>query len=101
MTRKETPMTVNRQTVDVLGGGRAGQRGLDTAKSCLRRSARLGKLAAEQADAALANLAGTSDLADVAPADLLIEAVFADLELKNGPVRGTRQRRVSGRASAH
>jgi 3-hydroxybutyryl-CoA dehydrogenase len=99
-------MTSNARTVAVLGGGtmgagiavvaaRAGhrtilrdisdeaaQRGLDTAEGFLRRSASLGKLTEEQATAALANLSGTTELRDVAPAEVVIEAVFEDLELK-------------------
>jgi 3-hydroxybutyryl-CoA dehydrogenase len=99
-------MTSNSYTVAVLGGGtmgagiavvaaRAGhrtilrdisdeavQRGLDTAESFLRKSASLGKLTQEQADAAVANLTGTTELRDVAPADVVVEAVFEDLELK-------------------
>ncbi|WP_219414227.1 3-hydroxyacyl-CoA dehydrogenase family protein [Pseudonocardia nigra] len=99
-------MTPNKLTVAVLGAGTMGagialvaararhrtilrdlddaavQRGLDTVESFLRRSASLGKLSQEQVDAALANLSGTTDLQDVAPADVVIEAVFEDLELK-------------------
>jgi 3-hydroxybutyryl-CoA dehydrogenase len=99
-------MTPNTQTVAVLGAGtmgagiavvaaRAGhrtilrdinddavQRGLNTVESFLRKSAALGKLTEEQVDRALANLSGTAELADIAPADVVIEAVFEDLELK-------------------
>ncbi|WP_100501027.1 3-hydroxyacyl-CoA dehydrogenase family protein [Geodermatophilus chilensis] len=99
-------MTPNQLTVAVLGAGtmgagiavvaaRAGHRtvlrdvsdeavhrGLDNAGGFLRKSASLGKLTPEQADAALANLTGSTDLSDVAPADVVVEAVFEDLELK-------------------
>ncbi|MPZ63558.1 MAG: 3-hydroxyacyl-CoA dehydrogenase family protein [Propionibacteriales bacterium] len=99
-------MTPNKLTVAVLGGGTMGagiavtaargghrailrdiddeavRRGLDNAESFLRKSASLGKLTAEQADAALADLSGTTDLSDIAAADVVIEAVFEDLELK-------------------
>lgn len=99
-------MTPNTQTVAVLGAGTMGagiavvaargghrtilrditdeavQRGLDTVESFLRKSASLGKLTDDQVDAALANLSGTTELADIAPADIVIEAVFEDLELK-------------------
>jgi 3-hydroxybutyryl-CoA dehydrogenase len=102
-------MTSNARTVAVLGGGtmgagiavvaaRAGhrtilrdisdeavQRGLDTAEGFLRRSASLGKLTEEQTAAALANLSGTTELRDVAPAEVVIEAVFEDPEVK-GPI---------------
>jgi len=99
-------MTAPQLTVAVLGGGTMGagiavvaargghrtvlrdltdeavQRGLDTAESFLRKSASLGKLTTEQADAAVANLSGTTDVADLAPADIVVEAVFEDLQLK-------------------
>ncbi|MGY1605134.1 3-hydroxyacyl-CoA dehydrogenase family protein [Geodermatophilus sp. SYSU D00815] len=99
-------MTPNKLTVAVLGAGTMGagiavvaargghrtilrdvsdeavQRGLDNATGFLRKSASLGKLTQEQADAALANLSGTTDLADIAPADVVVEAVFEDLQLK-------------------
>jgi 3-hydroxybutyryl-CoA dehydrogenase len=58
------------------------QRGLDFAEGFLRKSVSLGKLTEEQGDAALANLSGTTDLSDLAPADVVVEAVFEDLELK-------------------
>lgn len=99
-------MTTNNLTVAVLGAGtmgagiavvsaRAGhrtilrdisdeavQRGMSNAASFLRKSASLGKLTAEQADEAVAALSGTTDLADIASADVVIEAVFEDLEVK-------------------
>lgn len=99
-------MTQDQLTVAVLGGGtmgagiavvaaRAGhrtvlrdlddaavQRGLDTVESFLRRSASLGKLTEDRLEAALANLSGTTDLRDLAPADVVVEAVFEDLEVK-------------------
>ncbi|RZU32378.1 3-hydroxyacyl-CoA dehydrogenase family protein [Blastococcus saxobsidens] len=99
-------MTQDQLTVAVVGGGtmgagiavvaaRAGhrtilrdlddaavQRGLDTAESFLRRSASLGKLTEDQLGAALANLTGTTELRDLAPAAVVVEAVFEDLEVK-------------------
>ena len=58
------------------------QRGLDFAEGFLRKSASLGKLTEAQVGAALANLSGTTDISDLAPADVVVEAVFEDLELK-------------------
>jgi 3-hydroxybutyryl-CoA dehydrogenase len=99
-------MTQHNLTVAVLGAGtmgagiavvaaRAGhrtilrdvddaalQRGLDNAERFLRKSASLGKISDEQAEVALGNLTGTTDLSDLAPADVVIEAVFEDLDLK-------------------
>ncbi|MPZ63248.1 MAG: 3-hydroxyacyl-CoA dehydrogenase family protein [Propionibacteriales bacterium] len=58
------------------------ERGLENASGFLEKSASLGKLTAEEARAARANLTGRTDLADLAPADVVIEAVFEDLALK-------------------
>jgi len=41
-----------------------------------------GKMRAEEREAALARLSGTSDIADLTGADLVIEAVFENLQLK-------------------
>jgi 3-hydroxybutyryl-CoA dehydrogenase len=57
-------------------------RGLDSARGFLRKSAELGKMSQADADAASANLIGTTSLEDAAPADIVIEAVFESLELK-------------------
>ncbi|GAB5467222.1 MAG: 3-hydroxyacyl-CoA dehydrogenase family protein [Rhodospirillales bacterium] len=46
------------------------------------KSVQRGKMSAEERDATLARLSSTSDLADLAEADLVIEAVFEDLETK-------------------
>ncbi|MEO1193707.1 MAG: 3-hydroxyacyl-CoA dehydrogenase family protein [Pseudomonadota bacterium] len=46
------------------------------------KSVQRGKMTAEARDATLARLSTTSDLADLAEADLVIEAVFEDLETK-------------------
>jgi 3-hydroxybutyryl-CoA dehydrogenase len=99
-------MTQHNLTVAVLGAGtmgagiavvaaRAGhhtilrdvdevalQRGLDNAERFVRKSASLGKITDEQAETALSNLTGTTDLSDIAAADVVIEAVFEDLDLK-------------------
>ncbi|MCP2252728.1 3-hydroxybutyryl-CoA dehydrogenase [Prauserella aidingensis] len=99
-------MTANTLTVAVLGAGTMGsgiavtaargghrtivrdvddesvRRGLDNATSFLRKSASLGKLTEQQAEAAIANLSGTTELGDLAGADVVVEAVYEDLELK-------------------
>ena len=46
-----------------------------------------GKLAAEDAEAALARISTTTDLGAVATADVVVEAVFEDLEVKQGLFR--------------
>lgn len=99
-------MTSSNLTVAVLGAGTMGagialvaargghrtilrdlddaavQRGLDFAQAFLRKSASLGKMTEEQVEATLAKLSGTTDLGALAPADVVVEAVFEDLELK-------------------
>jgi 3-hydroxybutyryl-CoA dehydrogenase len=62
---------------------RAGlDRGLDTARSFLRKSAQRGKLTAEQSDQAIARLTGTTSLADLAGCDVVIEAIYEHLDAK-------------------
>ncbi len=58
------------------------QRGLDTIAKNYRISASRGAMAPEDVDKRLALMTGTTDLAAVADADLVIEAVFEDMELK-------------------
>lgn len=98
--------TTKAPTVAVLGGGTMGssiavvaararyrtilrdidhasvERGLDAARRFLHKSADLGKLSRADADAASANLIGTTQLEDVGSAEVVIEAVYEDLELK-------------------
>lgn len=56
--------------------------GLDNANAFLERSASLGKLGEDEAEAARGRLRGTTDLGDLAACDVVIEAVPEDLELK-------------------
>lgn len=56
--------------------------GIGAARAFLARSAKLGKLTADEADGAAARLEGSADLAGLAPATVVIEAVFEDLALK-------------------
>lgn len=62
--------------------GEAVGRGLDAAHGFLRKSASLGKLSQSDADRAMENLSGTTELSDLASADVVIEAVYENLELK-------------------
>ena len=100
------PMTPPIRTVGVVGAGTMGSgiavvvaqagyrtilrdldeanlaRGLDTARGFLSRSAAKGKLTPEQAESAIANLSGTTELGDLAGADVVIEAIFENLGVK-------------------
>jgi 3-hydroxyacyl-CoA dehydrogenase len=58
------------------------KRGLDTITKNYRVSASRGAMAAEDVDKRLALLNGTTDLAAISGADLIIEAVFEDMALK-------------------
>lgn len=99
-------MSNDRKTVAVLGAGtmgsgiatvmaRAGhrtilfdinefnlQRGIDTVHGFFDKSVKLGKLDANNGEAAKNTLSGTTELADLAPCDVIVEAVFEDLNLK-------------------
>lgn len=57
-------------------------RGVDNIHGFLRKSAQKGKLTEEQAEAAQAAVSGTTRLADLAPADVVVEAVLEDLPTK-------------------
>ncbi len=58
------------------------ERGLDFVRGFLTKSVRLGKLSQDEADAATARLSGTTDLPSLAGVDIVVEAVFEDLEVK-------------------
>jgi 3-hydroxybutyryl-CoA dehydrogenase len=99
-------LTQHKRTVAVLGAGtmgsgiatvtaRAGhrtimhdvdeerlKRGLDTVRGFLDKSVRLGKLAEDHAREAAARLEGTTDLAALGTADVVIEAIYEDLGAK-------------------
>lgn len=57
-------------------------RGLDTARGFLTKSVEKGKLSPEAGQAAITNLSVTTDLSDLAAADVVIEAIFEDLSVK-------------------
>lgn len=57
-------------------------RGLDATRGFLRRSVKLGKLSQQAADAASAAIVGTTRLDDIAPADIVVEAVTEELAVK-------------------
>jgi 3-hydroxybutyryl-CoA dehydrogenase len=99
-------VTTQEHTVAVLGAGtmgsgiatvavRAGYRtiihdreegnlkkGVESVRGFLAKSARLGKLTQEQADAAAGRIEGTTDLGDLAAAGVVIEAIYEDLVAK-------------------
>jgi 3-hydroxybutyryl-CoA dehydrogenase len=99
-------MTESVKTVAVLGAGTMGsgiatvaaranqrtmlfdlsednlRRGLDFVRGFLEKSVKLGKLTQDQADEARRNLGGTTDLHELSDADIVVEAVFEDLEVK-------------------
>jgi 3-hydroxybutyryl-CoA dehydrogenase len=58
------------------------ERGLDGVRRFLDRSVERGKLAGELRDRAFERLTGTVDLAGVAECDVVVEAVFEDVPLK-------------------
>jgi 3-hydroxybutyryl-CoA dehydrogenase len=69
--------TVGREISDELG-----ERGRATIERYLSRGVEKGRLGSTERDAALARLTLTTDLADLAECDLVIEAVLEDLDLK-------------------
>lgn len=58
------------------------RRGIDTVHGFFDKSVQLGKLDAEAGRSAKDALRGTTDLADLAPCEVVVEAVFEDLALK-------------------
>ena len=69
--------TVGREVSDDLA-----QRGRATIEGYLARGVEKGRMSAEERDAALARLTLTTELADLAGCDLVIEAVLEELDLK-------------------
>ena len=57
-------------------------RGLDAVAAHYRSASSRGTLAADEAEARIARIAGTTDLGAVADADIVIEAVFEDMAIK-------------------
>lgn len=58
------------------------ERGLGVVRRNYETSVKRGRFSQEQADGFLANLNGTLDYADIADADVVIEAVFESMEVK-------------------
>lgn len=58
------------------------QKGMDRINKSLSRAVSKGKATQEEMDAALARIKGTTDTADFAPCDLVIEAAIENMELK-------------------
>ena len=61
-----------------------GERGRATIERYLARGVEKGRLSGDERDAALGRLTLTTDLADLADCDLVIEAALEELELKRG-----------------
>jgi len=60
------------------------ERGRKQTAGFFAKSVERKKLTQEQVDGIMANLSGTTDLAEMAQCDLVIEAVFEDLKVKHG-----------------
>lgn len=58
------------------------KRGIETVHGFFDKSVRLGKLDATAGQAAKDSLSGSTELKDLAPCDVVVEAVFEDLSLK-------------------
>jgi 3-hydroxybutyryl-CoA dehydrogenase len=58
------------------------ERGLSTVRGFFETGVRKGKISREVADAAVGRLRGTTDITDLALAEVVVEAVFEDLALK-------------------
>lgn len=63
------------------------QRGIDTVHGFFDKSVKLGKLDAEAGQSAKNTLVGTTALTDLAQCDVIVEAVFEDLQLKKDTFR--------------
>ena len=72
-------------------------KGLGTIRKNYQNTVKKGKLTPEQAEARIALVTGTLDYADIAQADIVIEAVFEDIEVKAGRVPPARRRHEAGR----
>jgi 3-hydroxybutyryl-CoA dehydrogenase len=70
------------ETVGREVSGELGERGRATIDRYLTRGVEKGRLSEEERDAALGRLTLTTELADLADCDLVIEAVLEELELK-------------------
>ncbi|MCB2193343.1 MAG: 3-hydroxybutyryl-CoA dehydrogenase, partial [Deltaproteobacteria bacterium] len=58
------------------------ERGLKSIDKFLSKGVERGKVSPEQKDEVLGRIKGTTDMADLAPVDFIIEAVIEDLDLK-------------------
>lgn len=58
------------------------ERGMKNIDKFLSRSVEKGKLQAEEKDAILGRIKGTTDMSDIKDVDFVIEAVIEDLDLK-------------------
>lgn len=67
------------------------QQGLKRVQGSMARAVEKGKLSAADRDAAWARIKGTTNMADLAPADLVIEAAIENLDLKKQIFKGLDQ----------
>jgi len=70
-------------------GAEALSRGLDAVTRNYRNTAARGGLGTEEMEARIARITGTTDLAAVADADLVVEAVFEDMGVKQDVFAGS------------
>jgi 3-hydroxybutyryl-CoA dehydrogenase len=63
------------------------QRGLDSIDRFLSKSVEKGKMQADEKDAAMGRITGTTDMDDFKDVDLVVEAVIEDLDLKKSVFR--------------
>lgn len=63
------------------------KKGFEKIGGFMAKAVEKGKMAAQDREAALGRMTGTTDLADLADCDLVIEAVVEDLEVKNEMLR--------------
>jgi 3-hydroxyacyl-CoA dehydrogenase len=75
------PVTVIETSAEAL------TRGLGRVEANWRRSVKSGRMTEEEVSQRLGLIRGTTDLADVRDADVIIEAVFEDMEVKQGVFR--------------
>lgn len=74
--RAGLPTTIYDVSADNVG------RGLESARRFLTKSGELGKLSDDQVELAIHNLTGATAIKELADADVVIEAVFENLDLK-------------------
>ena len=66
------------------------QKGMENIKKTLSKAVERGIFTQEQAKEILGRIKGTTEIKDVKGADLIIEAVFEDMNVKKKPFQGFR-----------